>query len=214
MVLLERFKRHWLQALTHIAALTPLALLVWKYWQGLFLVDPVREITTATGQTALVLLILSLAVTPIYTVFGFKQVRRVRRALGLYAFLYVSVHFLTFVGLDYRFDLDLLGQAIFEQRFVLVGFTSGLLLIPLALTSTKGSQKRLGKHWTQVHRLVFLAVILDLVHFAWLVKDIREPLRYAALLALLLVLRIPRVRRSVSQLRRRLASRIRARERV
>jgi sulfoxide reductase heme-binding subunit YedZ len=205
MVLLERLRGRWLQVLTHIVALSPLALLIWQYWQGLFLVDPVREITTRTGKTALILLVLSLAVTPIYTVFGFKPVLRVRRALGLYSFLYVSLHFLTFIGLDYQFDVGLIGGAIFDQRFVLAGFVTGLLLVPLALTSTKGFQKRLGKHWKLVHRLVFLAVILDLVHFAWLVKDIREPLRYAAVVALLLVLRIPRVRTAVSQLRHRLA---------
>jgi sulfoxide reductase heme-binding subunit YedZ len=129
----------------------------------------------------------------------------VRRALGLYSFLYVSLHFLTFIGLDYQFDLDLIAGAIFDQRFVLAGFVTGLLLLPLALTSTKGFQKRLGKHWKLVHRLVFLAVILDLIHYAWLVKDIREPLRYAAVVALLLVLRIPRVRAAASQLRHQLA---------
>lgn len=205
MVLLERLRGRWLQILIHVAALSPLALLVWQYWQGLFLVDPVREITTRTGKTALILLVLSLAVTPIYTVFGFKPVLRVRRALGVYSFLYVSLHFLTFVGLDYQFDIGLIGGAIFDQRFVLAGFVSGLLLLPLALTSTKGFQKRLGKHWKLVHRLVFLAVILDLVHFAWLVKDIREPLRYAAVVAFLLVLRVPRVRTAAIQLRHRLA---------
>jgi sulfoxide reductase heme-binding subunit YedZ len=205
MVLLGRLRGRWLQILVHVVALSPLVLLVWQYWQGLFLVDPVREITTRTGKTALILLVLSLAVTPIYTVSGFKPVLRVRRALGLYSFLYVSLHFLTFIGLDYQFDVGLIGGAIFDQRFVLAGFITGLLLVPLALTSTKGFQKRLGRHWKLVHRLVFLAVILDLVHFAWLVKDIREPLRYAAVVALLLVLRIPRVRTAVSQLRHRLA---------
>jgi sulfoxide reductase heme-binding subunit YedZ len=205
MVLLERLRERWLQILVHVAALLPLVLLVWQYWQGQSLVDPVGEITTRTGKTALILLVLSLAVTPIYTVSGFKPVLRVRRALGLYSFLYISLHFLTFIGLDYQFETGLIGGAIFDQPFVLAGFVTGLLLVPLALTSTKGFQKRLGKHWKLVHRLVFLAVILDLVHFAWLVKDIREPLRYAAVVALLLALRIPRVRTAVSQLRHRLA---------
>jgi len=205
MVLLGRLRGRWLQILVHVVALSPLVLLVWQYWQGQFLVDPVREITTRTGKTALILLVLSLAVTPIYTVSGFKPVLRVRRALGLYSFLYVSLHFLTFIGLDYQFDVGLIRGAIFDQRFVLAGFVTGLLLVPLALTSTKWFQKRLGKHWKLLHRLVFLAIILDLVHFAWLVKDVREPLRYAAVVALLLVLRIPRVRTAVSQLRHRLA---------
>jgi sulfoxide reductase heme-binding subunit YedZ len=178
----------------------------WRYSQGLFLVDPVREITTITGKTALILLMLSLACAPISTVFGFKRVLRVRRALGLYAFLYAGLHFLTFVGLDYGFDVDLLGQAIFDQRYVLVGFASGLILLALALTSTKGWQKRLGKNWKRLHRLGYVAGVLAVVHFLWLVKDVREPVRYGVVLALFLVLRIPRVRQAVSHVRHRIAS--------
>jgi sulfoxide reductase heme-binding subunit YedZ len=184
------------QILTHVAALLPLAWLLWDYWQGLFIVDPVREITTRTGKTALILLVLSLACTPIHTVFGFKKVLRVRRALGLYAFMYASLHFLTFVGLDYGFDLDLIGQAISDQRYVLVGFAAGLLLLPLAITSTRGWQKPLGKNWKRLHRLVYLASILAILHFVWLVKDTREPLRYGAVVALLLIVRIPGIRRA------------------
>jgi sulfoxide reductase heme-binding subunit YedZ len=130
----------------------------------------------------------------------------VRRALGLYAFLYASVHFAIFVGLDYGLDLDLIPQAIFDQRYVVVGFAAGLILLALAITSTKGWQKRLGRTWTQLHRLVYLAGVLVIVHFLWLVKDIREPLRYGALLALLLALRLPPVRRAVSRARHRLSA--------
>lgn len=201
MVLLNWLKVRWLQILVHVGALLPLAWTVWQYSQDLFLVDPVREITTRTGRTALLLLVLSLACTPLGTLFGFKQVLRVRRALGLYAFLYASLHFATFVGLDYGFDAGLLVQAIFDQRYVLVGFASGLILLALALTSTRGWQKRLGKNWRALHRLVYLAAILAIIHLAWLLKDLRDPLRYAAILALLLVLRIPRVRKAVSRAR-------------
>jgi sulfoxide reductase heme-binding subunit YedZ len=204
MVLLDRIKANWLRVLVHASALAPLAWLAWQYSQGAFLVDPIREITTRTGKTALILLVLSLACTPIATVFGFKRVLRVRRALGLYAFGYAGLHFLTFSGLDYRFDLELLGQAILDQRYVLVGFASGLLLLLLAITSTRGWQKRLGRTWKRLHRLTYLAGILAIAHFIWLVKDVREPLRYAGIVLLLLVLRIPRVRRATSKLRHRL----------
>lgn len=204
---MRKLKGHWLQILTYVAALLPLALLVWDYWQGRFIVDPVREITTRTGKTALILLILSLACTPINTIFGFKQVMRVRRALGLYAFMYASLHFLTFVGLDYGFDFDLIAQGILDQRYVLVGFAAGLLLLPLAITSTQGWQKRLGKNWKRLHQLVYLAGILAIVHFTWLVKDIREPLRYGAVVALLLIARIPSIRKAVSNARYRLKTR-------
>jgi sulfoxide reductase heme-binding subunit YedZ len=186
----------------------PLAWILWDFAQGAFLVDPVREITTRTGRTAIVLLVLTLACTPINTVFGFRQALRVRRALGLYAFLYVGLHFLTFVWLDYGLDLDLLLQAIFDQRYVIVGFASGVILLLLAVTSTRGWQKQLGKRWKWLHRLVYLAAVLAVMHYLWLVKDIRDPLRYAFVVALLLVLRIPRVRRTVSSLRYKLRASI------
>ncbi len=208
MVLLGWLRKHWLPVLVHVGALVPLTWVVWRYALGLFLVDPVREITTLTGKTALILLVLTLSCTPLNTLFGFKAALRVRRALGLYVFFYASLHFITFVGLDYGFDLDLLGQAIFAQRYVVVGFASGLLLLVLAVTSTRGWKKRLGKRWGRLHRLVYLAAILAVVHFAWLLKDIREPLRYGAVVALLLVLRIPRVRKAVSSARHWLKTRI------
>ncbi len=163
--------------------------------QRRLLVDPIREITSLTGKTALILLVLSLACTPLATLFGFKQVLRVSRALGVYAALYVGLHFLVFVWLDYGLDLALIGRAILDQRYVLVGTATGLILLALTITSTRGWQKRLGKNWKRLHRLVYLAGILAVVHFLWLVKDAREPMRYAALLALLLALRLPPVRR-------------------
>jgi len=204
---MRKLKARWLQILTHVGALLPLAWLLWDYWQGQFIVDPVKEITTRTGKTALILLILSLACTPVNTILGFKQALRLRRPLGLYAFLYVGLHFLTFLGLDYGFDLDLIRQDILDQRYVLVGFAAGLLLLTLAITSTKGWQKRLGKNWKQLHRLVYLASIVDIVHFVWLTKDIREPLRYGGVVALLLIVRIPAIKRAIGKARYRLKAR-------
>jgi sulfoxide reductase heme-binding subunit YedZ len=201
MVLGRELWARWLQLLTHVAALLPLAWLVWAYWQGLFVVDPVRQVTTRTGRTALILLILSLACTPISAILGFKQALRLRRPLGLYAAVYVGLHFLTFVGLDYGFDLELLRLDITYQRYVLVGFASGLLLLPLTITSTRGWQKRLGRNWKRLHRLVYLAAILDLGHFMWLVKDLREPLRYGVVLLILLMARLPAVEGLAGRLR-------------
>ena len=195
------------QILTHVAALLPLALLAWDYWQGRLIIDPVKEITTRTGKTALILLILSLACTPINTIFGFKQVMRVRRALGLYTFMYASLHLLTFVGLDYGFDFGFMAQDILDQRYVLVGFAAFLLLLPLAITSAKGWQKRPGKNWKRLHRLIYLAGILAIVHFTWLAKDNREPLRYGAVVALLLIMRIPAIQRALSNARHQLKTR-------
>jgi sulfoxide reductase heme-binding subunit YedZ len=131
---------------------------------------------------------------------------RVRRALGLYAFLYVSVHFIVFAVWDYGLDLGLLGPAIFSQRFVLPGLAAGLLLLPLAMSSTRGFQKRMGGRWKGLHRLAYVAAILAVLHFFWLVKDTRKPLLYGAVLALLLLLRLPIVRGAVVELRRRLSA--------
>ena len=200
-------KTNWLRILTHVGALLPLARLVWYYWQGKFIVDPIREITTYTGRTALILLILSLACTPINVLFGFKQVIRVRRALGLYAFMYIALHFLTFVGWDYGFDLDLLGPAIFDQRFVLAGFAAFLLLLPLAITSTQRWRKRLGKNWKRLQRLVYLINVLAILHLLWLSKDPGKPLRYGVVVALLLAIRIPAVKKVIHNIRRQLETR-------
>ncbi len=202
---------HWLRIVVHIGALVPLAWLIWAYTQDLFLVDPVREITTLTGKSAIILLMLSLACTPIITLTGYKPVSRVRRALGLYAFLYAGLHFLTFVGLDYGFDFSLLGEAILEQRYVVVGFAAGLILLALALTSTRGWQRRLRRNWKRLHRLVYLAGGLVAGHYMWLSKDISEPLPYVVVMALLLILRIPPVRRATSRIRRQAYSGLKAR---
>jgi sulfoxide reductase heme-binding subunit YedZ len=146
-----------------------------------------------------VLLVLSLAVTPVNTVLGLKSALKVRRALGLYAFMYVSLHFLTFIGLDYGFDWSLLKEAIFEKRYALVGFAAGLILLPLAITSTKYWMRRLGQNWKKLHHLVYLAALLAVVHYVWLVKsDIREPLAYGAIVLLLLFFRLPWMRRWLS----------------
>jgi len=199
-------KKNGFRTAVHAAALAPLAFLIRDYTQDLFLVDPVREITTRTGRTALTLLLLSLACTPIHTLTGFKQALRVRRALGVYAFMYAGLHLMTFVGLDYGFDWELLGPAILDQRYVIAGLSAFLILLALALTSTTGWQRRLKKNWKRLHKLVYLAAVLVIVHLVWLVKDIREPLRYGALLLVLLALRIPRLKQAASQMRRRLST--------
>ena len=198
-------RKNWLRILTHAGALIPLARLAWRYWRGLMF-DPIRQVTTGTGRIALVLLLLSLACTPIATL-GFKRVMRVRRALGLYAFLYASLHGLTFAGWDYGFDLRLLKPAILNQQFVLAGFTAFLLLLLLAVTSSRGWQKRLGKSWKRVHRLVYLAGIAVIVHFVWLSKDPRRAWQYGAALALLLVARIPAVKKTLDKVRQRFKNR-------
>lgn len=198
-------KKHWLQIVANVGALIPLVWLIWDFFQGQLTINPIQEATFRTGKDALVLLVLSLACTPINTLFGLKQVLPLRRTLGLYAFGYAALHFLIFVGLDYGFDLNLIVQAIAEKRYVLVGFAAFLILLALALTSTKGWMRRLKKNWKYLHQFVYLAAILAVLHYIWLVKaDIREPLVYGALVVFLLVVRIPALQRRITAWRYRL----------
>jgi sulfoxide reductase heme-binding subunit YedZ len=199
-VSLPRFT--FFQAAVHIAALLPLIILIFNWSQDNLTFNPIQALELRTGKYALVLLILSLACTPINTVFGFRQVLKVRRPLGLYAFLYASIHFAVFIGLDYQFNLALLQEAIFEKRYALVGFSAGLILLALALTSTRGWMKRLGRTWTKLHKFVYLAGILVIIHYVWLVKsDIREPLIYGGIVLVLLLARIPYIRKQLSRVR-------------
>lgn len=196
-------KENWLRIVVHAGAFVPLAMIAWDYMHGRLSANPIQAITFRTGKAALVFLVFSLACTPLNTLLGFKAALRVRRALGLYAFMYVILHFLNFTGLDYGFDPGLLQEAIFEKRYALVGFAAFLLLLPLAITSTRGWMKRLGKKWKRLHQAVYIAALLVIVHYVWLVKaDIREPLAYGAAIVLLLAARLPGVRRWLTGLRR------------
>jgi sulfoxide reductase heme-binding subunit YedZ len=199
---MQKLKAHWPSILTHVAALLPLVLLVWGYTQNQLTANPIRELTLRTGKYALILLLLSLACTPIHIVSGLDQVRRLRRPLGLYAFLYAALHGLIFVGLDYGFNFTLIVQEVIEKRFVQVGILAFLILLSLAATSTKGWTRRLGKNWKRLNRLVYLAALLVVVHFVWIAKgNIREPLLYGGVAMLLLIIRIPGVRNALGKLR-------------
>ncbi len=190
------------QLTVHLAALTPLALLIVAWQTDSLTVNPIQEATFRTGKAALVLLVASLACTPANTVFGFRPAIKARRALGLYAFLYALLHFGIFIGLDYGFDLRLVALELAEKRYVLVGLATLSILLPLAVTSTKGWQRRLGKGWKKLHRWVYLAGGLAIVHYTWVQKaDIRQPLLWGAILGLLLLLRTPAVRRRAASWR-------------
>ena len=201
------WRANWLHILIHALALWPLAHILWNLAWGRFLVDPVREIITRTGRVSLDLLVLSLACTPLYTLTGFAPLLRARRTLGLYAFLYVALHFLTFAGWDYGFNVRLLWEAVFYQRYVIVGFAAGLILLALAITSTRGWQRRLGKWWKRLQRLVYLASVLAVLHFVWLLKEPRRALPYGVVVAVLLGMRVPVVARALGTVRRRFFSR-------
>ncbi len=179
--------------LLFILALVPLALLVWDAFHDGLGANPVETIQRATGDWSLRFLLLTLAVTPLRRWTGWRAAIRVRRMLGLYAFFYACLHFATYVGLDQFFSLRDILDDIVKRPYITVGFTAFVLLIPLALTSTHAMVRRLGgKRWQRLHRLVYFAAGGGVLHFLWLVKaDLREPLIYLAVLAILMALRLP-----------------------
>jgi len=195
---MKQFKMTPLQIAAHIAALIPLVLLLWDFWQGNLGPDVIREATLRTGKAALVLLIASLACTPVNILFGYKPVLKLRRPLGLYSFMYASIHFAIFIGVDYFFNIELIWEALFEKRFALVGLATGTILLALALTSTLGWQRRLKKNWKRLHRFVYLAGILAVLHFIWLVKQgVWEPYVWAGVVLLLITLRYAPIKQRV-----------------
>lgn len=155
--------------------------------------NPIEEITHVTGEWALRLLLGCLAVTPLRRAFGWPALAPYRRTLGLLAFTYACLHVATFVGLDHFFDGTALLEDVFERPFVTAGLASFLAMLPLALTSTRGAMRRLGRRWVRLHWLAYPAAVAAVVHFLWLVKaDLRAPLLHGVVLALLLGARVLR----------------------
>jgi methionine sulfoxide reductase heme-binding subunit len=183
--------RRSLHALLIATALIPAAILVWRYATDGLGANPIEEITHETGKRALQLLLASLAVTPLRRGLGWSGLAPYRRTLGLLAFSYACLHLATYVVLDLFFDWDAILEDIAKRRYVIAGASAFCALVPLAITSTRGWIRRLGRRWVTLHRLVYVAAMAAVIHFIWLVKaDLREPLAYAAALALLLGARL------------------------
>ena len=197
MTLTQRY-RFIYKPLVFTACLLPLVWLACGAfgWLGASLgVDPVKELEHECGKTALNLLLLTLAVTPVRELTGQPQLVRLRRMLGLFVFFYVVLHFTIYLVLDLELNFRTLGTDIAKRPYITIGFTGLLLLIPLAVTSTNGMMRRLGRRWQSLHRLVYVIAILGVWHFYWQVKrDVREPLIYAGLLGILLGYRLLRAR--------------------
>ena len=174
-----------------LACLTPALLLGWDAFTGGLGVNPIEDITHRTGDWALRFLLVTLAVTPLRRLAGWNGLVRFRRMVGLFAFFYAVLHFSTYLVFDHFFDLLLIIDDVAERKYVTAGFVGFVLMIPLAVTSTQGWIRRLGRRWTALHRLVYASAVAGVVHFLWLVKiDIGEPLIYAAILAILLGARL------------------------
>jgi methionine sulfoxide reductase heme-binding subunit len=181
-----------LKILLWLGALAPAAWLAAGFFLDWLGVNPIEKMTHVTGMTALILLLLTLAVTPLRRLTGWNPLIRLRRPLGLFAFFNAFLHFSIWMVLDLGFQLAWVWEEIRERPFITVGFAAFLVMIPLAITSTKGWIRRLGRRWALLHRGAYLAAGLALVHFTWIQKaDLRLPLLLAGVLALLLAFRIP-----------------------
>lgn len=182
----------WIKVIVFVACLLPLARLGWKGYTGNLGANPIEVITHSTGDWTLIFLLVTLAVTPLRKLTGQLWLIRFRRMFGLFAFFYVCLHFLTYIWLDKFFDVHAMLADVAKRRFITVGFTGFVLLIPLAVTSTAGWIRRLGgRRWNLLHRLIYLSAMAGVIHYYWLVKaDVRKPLQYATVLAVLLGYRL------------------------
>ena len=198
-----------LQILIHLGALFPLAKLVFDYFTNNFSPNPIQDLEQQTGFAAITLLILSLAITPLNTLFGWRELLKRKRTLGLYAFFYATLHVTVYLAIDYGFDLNLLIEATLEKRYTLIGTTAYLLLIPLAFTSTKYWMRKLGKNWKKLHKLVYLIAPLLILHFSWARKgdifslqgNVLQPFIYGLIVVFFLFIRIPLIRKKIISFR-------------
>ena len=169
----------------------PFIVIAYKIFLNKLGPEPIKEITHHTGEWTLLFLIFTLAMSPLKQITNMNIWISVRRMLGLFAFFYASLHMLTYVGLDYRFDMNEISKDILTKRFIFVGFTAWLLLVPLALTSSKKMMSILKQYWKKLHRLIYLIALLGVAHFIWLVKkDVTEPLIYLLIILFLLAFRV------------------------
>ena len=175
-----------------LAALIPLGRLVWKALHDGLGANPIEFITHSTGDWTLILVLTTLSITPLRRITRQYWLIGARRMIGLFAFFYGTLHFLIYIWLDKFFDIHEMLKDIAKRRFITVGFSAFVLMIPLALTSTAGSIRRLGgKNWQRLHRLIYFTGILAVVHYAWLVKaDHRKPIEYGVVLSILLLYRV------------------------
>jgi methionine sulfoxide reductase heme-binding subunit len=182
----------WTKAAVFLLCLIPLGELLWRFITGNLGINPVETLQHGTGDWTLRFLVFTLSITPLRKLFKLPDLIRFRRMLGLFVFFYVCLHFLTYLGPDQSFDVAGMWKDVAKRPYITVGFTAFVLLIPLAITSTAGWIRRLGgKRWQALHRSIYVAAVCGVIHYYWLVKsDVRKPLFYGALVAVLLLWRL------------------------
>lgn len=192
----------WRYILVHIIASLPLALTTYEYVTDTLPIVLDRHLVIRFGAVGLAFLVASFSITPISILSGKTNLKPIRRPLGVYGFCYIALHLLAYAWLSNGFDWALILRDIGERRAMSVGLLAFALLIPLALTSTNGWQKRLGRRWKVLHRLVYFAVPLSVLHYFWLERDIYDwVLVYAAVVVVLFIVRLPSVRQVIARRR-------------
>ena len=195
----------------HIYAWSALAALVFDFFTHHLTANPIQAMEQRTGRHALTLLVLALACTPLNTLFGWRELLKRRRALGLYALMYATVHVIIFTNLDFGLAWSLIIQTVLQKSYIIFGLTVFLLLIPLGITSFDIWKVRMGKNWKRLHQIVYFAAPIAVLHYALskkgdifhLTGDIGRPLVYGLAVFLLLILRLPFIRRFFSSFRNR-----------
>jgi methionine sulfoxide reductase heme-binding subunit len=189
-----------------VVCLVPFFVLIFKAVTGNLGTNPIEEVRLFTGDWTLYFLLITLGVTPLRKISGWNGLIRYRRMLGLYAFFYACLHFLSYIILDQFFDWEEIWLDVLKRPYITIGTAAFVLMIPLAVTSTNNMMKKLGKNWKHLHSLIYLIATLGVLHFLWLVKaDIREPVLMGIILISLLVLRLPWFYQIKSYLKNRLA---------
>jgi sulfoxide reductase heme-binding subunit YedZ len=209
---MKKFPYTPLQIAVHLYAWSGLARLLFDFFTGHLSANPIQALEQRTGRHAITLLTLSLACTPLNTLFKWSELLKRRRTLGLYAFMYVTIHVIIFMDLDYGLAWSLLVQTVVQKPYILVGLATFLCLMPLAITSFDIWKVRLGKNWKRLHQLIYYVAPLAVLHYAMSKKgnifllqgDIVRPFVYGLVLAVLLILRIPAVRRGVTSISTRI----------
>src|SRR5215208_4758485 len=215
------FKRYTpLQIAIHIYGWSALVRLIIDLINHNLTANPIQALEQRTGRHAITLLVLALACTPLNNLFGWRELLKRRRALGLYAFMYATIHVIIFVDLDYGLAWSLILQTIVQKPYIVVGVLSFLMLTPLAFTSFDIWKKRLGKNWKRLHQTIYLIAPLVALHYAWgkkgdffrLQGEIIRPLIYSVIIIIFLIMRLPQVRKALASVRDRILVPFRRRE--
>ena len=188
--MLTKINQKYLKVVIFTLSLVPIFYIIYQILTNQLGPEPIKDITHHTGKWALYFIVITLAMTPLKKITKLSIWINYRRMFGLFIFFYASVHLMTYVGLDYRFDLASIGNDIIKKKYIFIGFSAWLLLIPLAITSNKLMMKILKDKWKKLHRLIYLISLFGTIHYLWLVKrDLTEPLIFLTVIIILLAFR-------------------------